>query len=606
MDKILPSLFVLLLFFGCSQKNTSERPPNFVILFCDDLGYGDLNSYGHPVIRTPNLDKMADEGVRFTNFYSASPACTASRYSLLTGRYPAYSGFDWVLYPKSVRGIHPLETTIAERLQEASYATGAFGKWHLGVTDSSYLPLQNGFDEYLGLPYSNDMLPPRHPEIPLMQGNDTLEVMPDQATLTRRYTEQAIEFIERHQDEPFFVYLPYAMPHVPLHPGPEFAGQSERGPYGDVVEEIDWSAGEIRKTLEELGLAENTLVFFTSDNGPWIIKGEDGGSSGPLRDGKGSTWEGGTREPAIAWWPGNIEPGRKVDALSSTLDLYPTLLQLAGISLENYYPADGKDITPLLLYPDSLQVEKPFFYHGPGNRLQAVRSGKWKLHIRTNSQTGKDYFNGELPLLFDLSNDIGESNNLSGSHSEIVEELLALLEEHQNRLDDTPDFFKVERQNQFSEHIAYQKPIQMTPAPNSRFGTDSLLTDGLPGDAGDLQTMVGVEGQGFQATIDLGQTLMAERLRVDFLHLPNKWVFLPTEVEFFISTDNQNFKSRGVLKTEDGWKEIVSNTTPYEVLMRAQPLRYIKVVGRNRETCPPDHPGAGKPAWVMAGEIWVE
>jgi arylsulfatase A len=602
---LLSSLFLI----GACQSERSaevERPPNFVILFADDLGYGDLGVYGNDSIRTPHLDRLAAEGLRFTDFYSASPACTASRYALLTGRYPAFSGFSWVLYPASLRGIHSREQTIAERLQAAGYATACFGKWHLGTADSSFLPLQNGFDEYMGLPYSNDMIPPQWPDIALLEGNDTLEMNPGQTLLRQRYTQRAIDFIDRNRQRPFFLYLPYAMPHVPLHPGPKFAGQSPRGAYGDVVEEIDWSVGEIRKALKDRDLAENTLLIFTSDNGPWIIKGRQGGSAGPLRDGKGSTWEGGMREPAIAWWPGTIAAGTLSDFPASTLDLYPTLLQLAGQRPGPDYPADGRDISSLLKGTDSLPVPRAFFYHGPDNRLQAVRSDRWKLHIQTNSQTGKQYFEEAPPLLFNLVADPGETDNLASEHPEVVKELLTLIDNHQTRLDTTLNFFEVDRQARYQAHIGLGKKITMASPPSPRYGDAAVLVDGLPGDPGDLQTFTGVQQADFQCTLDLGEALMAEKLRINFLHLPDQGVFLPENAEFFISLDGRSYKSRGILDPYPSWEEVTQTLVPYEIQMRAQPVRYVKIVAKNRQRGPAGHESAGQPVWLMADELWVE
>lgn len=426
---------------SCSGALNDEQisKPNIVIIFCDDLGYGDLTSYGHPTIKTPNLDRMASEGMKFTNFYSGSPACTASRYALLTGRYPIRSGFGWVLSPRSPRGMHPEEITLAEGMKNVGYSTAMFGKWHLGVTKTEYLPLQNGFDEFLGLPYSNDMIPPKWKDIPLIDGNDTLEHNPDQTKLTKMYTERAVDFIERKKDEPFFLYVPYAMPHVPLMPGEDF-NDSERGAYGDVVEEIDWGVGEIMKTLKAQGIAENTLVFFTSDNGPWIIKNEKGGSSGLLRDGKGSTWEGGMRVPGIAWWPGTVEAGTIQTQRASTLDLYHTAFSLTGQSVPKDRPVDGRDISEIL-QNGTTQNDDPYFYYGLNNKLMAVRKGPWKLHTVTYSQTGQDYFEGKLPLLFNLSIDPSEKYEVSDDNPEVVAELQQLITTHQKQLESEPTFF---------------------------------------------------------------------------------------------------------------------------------------------------------------------
>jgi arylsulfatase len=424
--------------FSSQDVITEPDRPNFIILFADDMGYGDVGCYGHPTIRTPNMDKMASEGMKFTNFYAASPACTASRYALLTGKYPARSGFGWVLYPKSKLGIHPKETTIAEALKEVGYATACYGKWHLGTTRPEYLPNYNGFDHYVGLPYSNDMIPPKWPAIPLLENQDTLELNPDQTTLTRKYTEEAQKFITSNKNDPFFLYLPYAMPHVPLHPGAAFKGTSKRGLYGDVIEEIDWSVGEILNTLKKGGLAEKTLVIFTSDNGPWIIKDTLGGSAGLLRDGKGSTWEGGMREPMIAWWPGKIDQGVIQMQTCSTIDLLPTITSLAQCAIQTEQPIDGIDISGLFTKNEDL-TERAFFYYKE-NELHAIRKGPWKLLVHTYSQTGIDYFDGKLPLLFNLDVDPSEIYDVSSAHPNIVNMLKIALEAHERKLVAKSDF----------------------------------------------------------------------------------------------------------------------------------------------------------------------
>ncbi len=452
MNRNLPLLRLLLVCSGvlaaaCGAPGHLEedaRPVNLVVLFADDLGYGDLGCYGHPVIRTPELDRMAAEGLRFTQFYSASPACTASRYALLTGRLAARSGFAWVLGPASERGVHPDEVLVSEELRAAGYATAVFGKWHLGRPEA-YLPLQHGFDEAFGLPYSNDMQPPHGPPLPLLDGNEVVEYDPDQTTLTRRYTERALDFLDRNHARPFFLYLPYAMPHVPLNPGAAFAGRSPRGEYGDVVEEIDWSVGAILQRLRELGVAEDTLVVFTSDNGPWIIKHLRGGSSGLLRDGKGSTWEGGIRVPGIFWWPGTIEAGRTTAARGSTLDLFPTAQRLAGRPREagrgpNGLALDGEDLLPVLL-GEAEERRRPLFHHGPYHKLHAVQEGPWKLHLATSSQTGKDYFEGKLPLLFHLDRDPSETVDVAAENPEVVARLTALAEAHLAELAATGNLF---------------------------------------------------------------------------------------------------------------------------------------------------------------------
>lgn len=438
---ITTSLFVSPVVVNAAENKQDKKNPNIILIYCDDLGYGDLGVTGHPHIKTPHLDQMALSGVRFTNYYSASPASTASRYAVLTGKYPSRSGFGWVLNPGSERGIHPREITQAEALKEKGYKTAIFGKWHLGTTKKEYLPLQNGFDEYVGLPYSNDMIPPKWPDIALMNGNDTLEMNPDQSRLTKLYTDKAISFIENNKKVNFFIYIPYAMPHVPLHPGGKFAGKSKRGIYGDVVEEIDWSVGRILKALKKEKLDKNTIVWFISDNGPWIIKNEEGGSSGLFRDGKGSTWEGGVRVPCIAYCPGLIPPAVN-ESIVTAMDVYATNLWLSGYKLPAEHITDGAVIASYLGYKNVMEKkELPYFYFGLGQKLFAVRSGKWKLHIKTYSQTGVDYFKGELPLLFDLETDPSEKYNVAKENPEIVTRLKMLVDQKVEEVTSTGNFF---------------------------------------------------------------------------------------------------------------------------------------------------------------------
>lgn len=427
-----------------AKAQQSHESPNIIIIYPDDLGYGDIGITGHPDIKTPHLDRMGLEGMRFTNYYSASPASTASRYALMTGRYPVRSGFAWVLNPDSERGIHPEEHILAEALKEQGYATAIYGKWHLGSTKPEYLPLQNGFDEYVGLPYSNDMIPPKFQDIALMNGNDTIEMNPDQSKLTKLYTDKAIDFILRNKENRFFVYLPYAMPHVPLHPGKDFAGKSKRGTYGDVVEEIDWHVGRIFKTLEEEGLDENTIVWFMSDNGPWIIKNEEGGSAGLFRDGKGSTWEGGMRVPCFVQWPKQLNAQLNENVVNA-MDVYATCIKLANGNIPTDRIIDGADITSYLINDDAYSEKPkiPFFFYGVNHQLMAVRNGAWKLHVGTYSQTGIDYFNGKLPLLFNLYNDPSEKYDLSEKHPEIVEALTELIEKQNESIHNSKTFFDV-------------------------------------------------------------------------------------------------------------------------------------------------------------------
>jgi arylsulfatase A-like enzyme len=422
-------------------------PPNFIILFADDLGYGDLGCYGHPTIRTPNLDRMAQEGMRFTDFYSAAPVCTPSRAALMTGRLPIRSGMcsdtRRVLFPNSAGGIPETEITLAEALKAKGYRTGCVGKWHLGHLPQ-YLPTRNGFDFYFGIPYSNDMdalkdvpgsdsrsLAPNTEafNVPLLRNEEIIQRPADQNTLTKRYTEEAIGFIKENKDKPFFLYMPHTFPHIPLFASEDFKGKSERGLYGDAVEELDWSVGKVLDTLRDENLAENTLVFFTSDNGPWLITGVVGGSAGLLRDGKGSTWEGGMREPCIAWWPEKVDAGAVNRSLASTMDLFTTCLTLAGAEVPDDRIIDGVDMSPTLLGTGPGQRDSYFYYRG--TRLFAVRKGPYKAHYLTQpSYREKEITEHDPPVLYHLGHDPSEQYDVAQDHPEVLAEIAAEVQRH--------------------------------------------------------------------------------------------------------------------------------------------------------------------------------
>lgn len=439
-------LFLLLALPLLLASPSLAAKPNIIILFADDLGYGDLGCYGSPVIRTPNLDRMAAEGLRFTDFYSAAEVCTPSRAALLTGRLPIRSGMCGnrrVLFANSEGGLPPAEITLAEALKKQGYATAHIGKWHLGIHEGSR-PLDQGFDTSYGLPYSNDMdarpgLPkgasgsPTPPEdgwnVPLIHDGKVIEQPAVQTTLTKRYTEQAVKFITEKKGGPFFLYLPHTFPHVPMFASPDFKGKSRAGIYGDAVEELDWSVGQILDTLRREGLAENTLVFFTSDNGPWLIMGDQGGSAGLLKDGKGSTWEGGMRVPGIAWMPGRVQPG-VTRGLAHAMDLFPTALALAGAPLPEDVTLDGADLSPVLFESKSLP-ERPYFYYR-GDQLFACRMGEWKAHFKT--QTGYGQPKAEVhdtPLLYHLGRDPSEKRDVSAAHPEVLAQISALVKAYQ-------------------------------------------------------------------------------------------------------------------------------------------------------------------------------
>jgi arylsulfatase A len=412
----------------CAEEAASRSAPNIVLIFTDDQGYQDVGCFGAPKIKTPNLDRMAAEGMKFTDFYVGSPVCSASRASLLTGCYCARVSVTGVFFPeRSRQGLHPDEITIAEVLKPRGYATACIGKWHLG-DEEPFLPTRQGFDYYYGIPYSNDMAIERDGRRgpPLMRNEEIIEHPAEQATLTKRYTEEALRFIEANRQRPFFLYLPHTMPHVPLFASEKFRGTSAGGLYGDVIEEIDWSVGRILDKLGELSLAERTLVIFTSDSGPWLGKGAHGGSALPLRDGKFTQFEGGMRVPCLMWWPGRIPAGTVCSEVAATMDLLPTFARLAGAETPRDRTIDGKDIWPLMAGgPGAKSPHEVFCYQG-----RAIRWGKWKLHLPGANQSVGDT-KEKLPLLlFDLENDIGETTNLAEQHPETVERLLRRLQEH--------------------------------------------------------------------------------------------------------------------------------------------------------------------------------
>lgn len=459
-------LFLIGFAMSCTsgkKQNSKSDLPNFVVVFIDDMGYGDIGTQGATGWTTPNLDKMAAEGMRFTNYYSAQPVCSASRAGLLTGCYPNRIGISGALFPYHKIGINPEETTIAEMLKEKGYATAIFGKWHLGCI-KEFLPLQHGFDEYVGLPYSNDMwplsntgekLPPgnarnSYPDLPVIQGNDvlfTINSWKEQDTLTTLYTEKAVDFINRNAGNPFFLYVPHSMSHIPLGVSNKFRGKSEQGMYGDVMMEIDWSVGEIEKALQANGIAENTVFIFTTDNGPWLNFGNHAGSAGGLREGKTTSWEGGQRVPFIVKWPAATPAGTICNKLACAIDILPTFAKIAGTKLPEL-KIDGVDISEL--WKGNTEVsprDNILFYYGKNN-LNGVRKGNWKLVLphtwqSYNTEPGKDGNGGarinmkvETPELYNMMRDPGEQFNVIDYHPEIAAELMELAEKARAELGD--------------------------------------------------------------------------------------------------------------------------------------------------------------------------
>lgn len=430
-------------------------PPNLVVIYADDLGYADLGVYGAKGFRTPRLDRMAAEGIRFTDFYAAAPICTPSRAALLTGCYPKRVGLTKVLGDKSTTGIAPGEKLLPEILRERGYRTALYGKWHLG-RQRQFLPLQQGFDEFVGTPGSNDMGSNMDLEarrrgkagVEWIVGNDIVEIDPDQSQLTRRYTDLATRFIRQNRDRPFFLYMAHNMPHTPIFASKRFAGRTARGLYGDVVEELDWSVGEVLDALKREGLDERTLAVFTSDNGPWLIFGDHGGSAAPLRGGKKQTFDGGLRVPAIFRYAGKIPPGQVSRELATQMDILPTAARLAGGRLPDH-GVDGKDIWPLLAGVRGARSPHEAFFYYYEDELRGVRAGRWKLQLPHQdkqapdpARIGRGGVRGAVrteprPLaLYDIAADPGETADLAARHPAIVRQLQELAAQARGELGD--------------------------------------------------------------------------------------------------------------------------------------------------------------------------
>jgi len=434
------------------QAAAADRLPNIVIMFADDLGYADIGCFGAKGYNTPHIDSLAKDGVKFTDFYVAQAVCGASRAALLTGCYSNRVSILGAPGPSAKYGINSSEMMLPELVKQKGYATAIFGKWHLGH-HKKFLPLQHGFDEYFGLPYSNDMWPyhptARFPDLPLIEGNKTInpKVSPDdQKKLTTQYTERAVDFIDRNKQKPFLLYVAHSMPHVPLYVSPKFAGKTSRGLFGDVISEIDWSMGQILAALKKHNLEENTLVIFTSDNGPWLSYGDHAGSATPLREGKGTAWEGGVREPTVMRWPTKIKPGSVCTEIAGTIDILPTVAAITGAPLSKN-KIDGKNIWPLISGQPGARSPHEAYYYYWGRDLHAVRSGKWKLHfphayrslLGAGGKGGKPsrYTQKRCGLeLYNLDTDICETTDVAKENPEVVARLTKLANKIRKQLGD--------------------------------------------------------------------------------------------------------------------------------------------------------------------------
>lgn len=647
---LIIALLMLYLLQGC-QQNPRKRP-NIVLIYIDDMGYGDIVPYGATQVQTPHLTQLADQGMRFTDFYVTHAVSSASRASLLTGCYANRVGVFGAYSPWSKKGLHPQETTLAELLSTQGYATGIFGKWHLGH-HREFLPLQQGFDEYLGLPYSNDMWPIDYngqplsdssdwkfyyPPLPLIQGNqpiDTIATLHDQGQLTRRYTQAAMQFIDRHADEPFFLYLPHSMVHVPIAASEAFRGTSRQGLYGDVVAELDWSVGQILKQLAAKGLSENTLVIFTSDNGPWLNYGAHAGSTAGLREGKGTSFEGGVKVPALMRWPGHIPAGSVCNQLASTLDILPTVAALAGAPLPQA-PIDGVNILPLLQGDTSVTPRTRLYYYYQGGELQAVRHKQWKLvfpHVHrsyVDVQPGKNGYPGPYAFdtaqyaLYNLRRDPGERYNVHSSHPRVVQQLEEIAQAAREELGDKlqnrtgsgtrPAGKIAPRPNELGvavNHLAKGlEPILKHPyAEQYSGGSPHALTDGwrapqtlaMPADYSLWQ---GFHQHPLHLTVDLGHIQPIRHLSIGFMHYIRSWIFRPTSVTFYGSADGQQFTPLGTYQTTIPLRSSRLKRDHAQISCQTK-ARYIRVIAHNVGQCPPWHSGAGGKAWLFADELIV-
>lgn len=639
-SKIILYLFIMAsILVSCTRER--EQKPNIIIIFTDDQGYADLGCYGAEGFRTPHIDRLAEEGIRFTSFYVSEAVCSASRSSLMTGCYAQRVGIRGALSPFAMTGLNPAEETIAGMLKKQGYATCMVGKWHLGSIPEFY-PKNYGFDEYLGIPYSNDMWPVgydgiRHtegyksiyPELPLVE-NDSIvsyfKTLGDQARITGLYTRKAVDFIRSHHDRPFFLYLAHSMVHVPLAADEKFRGTSEQGMYGDVMQEVDWSVGEILGTLEEMGLDHNTLIIYTSDNGPWLNFGNHAGSAYPLREGKGNAWEGGVRVPCIMSFPGMIQGHSVTDRMASTLDILPTIAAITGAPLPGK-KIDGVNILPLLQNMEHANPRNEFIYYYEGG-LCAVRRGDWKLILphRYRSyegvEAGKDgmpgpYSHGKAGLeLYNLREDIGESHDVAAACPAKVKELLAMADSVRAVLGDritgvrgsdnrSPG--RIRMMEDSILHKAKGKEYSIKKPPSYRYpgGGPYALTDGhLASLEFSDESWLGFHGDDLDVLLDLGTMTDIQSIEISFLNNQASWIFLPIEVEILAGDDLRHLNpvERSDFGSDSADLTIDRHTYRFMGQFNA---RYLKIIARNMGKCPAWHPGNEENTWLFVDEIII-
>ncbi len=634
--------FLFLIFLALTSCSNKPDLPNIIIIFTDDQGYGDVGCYGAVGFETPNLDAMAEDGIRFTDFYVSQAVCSASRASLMTGSYSERVGVQGALLPWDLKGLDPKTETIAKMLKRQGYTNAVFGKWHLGHTEK-YLPLQNGFDEYAGLICSNDMWPVDYDGKPLTgkkrsyyptmffwEGNEPIakiETLQDQGSITTQITDRAVDFIHRNKNNPFFLYLPHSMPHQPIAVSEKFAGKSELGLYGDVMMEIDWSVGKILKSLQENVIDQNTLVIFASDNGPALNFGKWGGSAGPLREGKGTMWEGGARVPCIMRWPEKIKPNQVISNIAGTIDILPTISEIVG-EKEIKDKIDGVSIMPIVDGVPGVNPRNELFYYY-GEKLFAVRKGNWKLvfphehRSYVNVEPGENlhpgpYGKGTAGLeLYDLKYDIGETTDLAAQFPEIVKDLEKLGESARATLGDKlinrigseaytticgspPSLVKL-------DHSAIEKKLTLVNNAHKKYSGESIdaLVNGLGGTTNFRDaSWQGFEAEDVVATIDLGKVQKVKSIEARFLQDQVVWIFLPQKVEIEHSIDGHNFESLYEYYPNNEFS-FIQKIFEYKAEPKDLESRFIRVKGLNLNKCPDYHPGAGRPCWVFSDEILI-
>ncbi len=630
---------LLLFFLGCAKTPSS---PNIIIIFTDDQGYGDLGCYGAEGFETPNIDKMAEEGMLFTDFYVSQAVCSASRASLMTGSYAERVGIQGALSPWNVTGLDPSKETIAKILKRRGYTNAIFGKWHLGHREK-YLPLQNGFDEYTGLICSNDMWPvdydgkpltgekkSYYPPMSFWEGNkpsEKIETLSDQGQITNKITARAVDFINRNKDNPFFLYIPHPMPHQPIAASEKFLGKSKLGLYGDVIMEIDWSVGEIINALKKNNIDKNTLIIYASDNGPWLNYGKWGGSAGPLREGKGSMWEGGARVPCIMRWPGKIKSGQIIPNIAATIDILPTLAEIAGEkNIKN--KIDGISLVPIMNNVPGANPRNELYYYY-GEKLIAIRKGKYKLvfpHVYrsyNNVKPGENlhpgaYSQGKAGLeLYDLESDIGEKIDLALDLPGVVKELQIVGEKARSILGDKlTDRVGSESYEALCgtkppvvkfNHLAIGSSMMLKNKPHQKYSGESIsaLVNGIGGTVNYRdKSWQGFEATDLDATIDLGKLKNIQSVKIRFLQDQVVWIFLPKKIQIEHSVDGGNFELLHEFFPSNDFS-FTQDIFEFNHSMDEIASRYVRVRGYNINSCPNYHPGAGKPSWIFADEIIV-